>query len=110
MTAILLLGMHNDPNASINDVAIKLQKWYKSMINAAYSVTKEKCTLGNRSKASYGRVAYAITDKDGTATIVASVHDITSDKFRLKKLVDDCNQLELSTVHLHDIVEDFLSD
>lgn len=29
LTAILLLGMHNDPNAFISDVSIKFQRWYE---------------------------------------------------------------------------------
>ena len=66
--------------------------------------------IGEEKRTSYGIVAYANAKQDDTATIVASVRDITSDKQRLRKLVDNCNRLELSTVHLHDVVEDFLSD
>ena len=80
------------------------------MMNVNYAVAEEKHALGEEKRISYGIVAYANADQDGTATIVASVRDITSDKKRLKKLVDDCNRLELSTVHLLDVVEDFLSD
>jgi hypothetical protein len=80
------------------------------MMNVTYAVTEERYALGNESRTSYGIVAYANAEQDGTATIVASVHDITSDKQHLTKLVDDCNRFELSTVHLHDVVEDFLSD
>ena len=80
------------------------------MMNVTYAVAEEKYALGEEKRISYGIVAYANADQDGTATIVASVRDITSDKKRLKKLVGDCNRLELSTVHLLDVVEDFLSD
>ena len=80
------------------------------MKNVTYAVTEEKYALGEEKRTSYGIVAYANAEHDGTATIVASVRDITSDKKRLKKLVDDCNRLKLSTVHLPDVVEDFLSD
>ena len=80
------------------------------MMNVTYAVAEEKYAVGNESRTSYGIVAYANAEQDGTATIVASVRDITYDKNRLRKLVDDCNRFELSTVHLHDVVEDFLSD
>lgn len=80
------------------------------MMNVTYAVAEEKYALGKEKRTSYGIVAYANAEQDGTATIVASVRDITSDKKRLKKLVDDCNRLKLSTVHLPDVVEDFLSD
>ena len=79
------------------------------MTNVTYAITEEKYAFGGEKRTSYGIVAYANAEQDGTATIVASVRDITSDKKRLKKLVDDCNRLELSTVHLHDVVENFLS-
>ena len=80
------------------------------MMKLTYAVTEERYALGNESRTSYGIVAYANAEQNGTTTIVASIRDITSDKNRLKKLVDDCNRLELSTVHLPDVVEDFLSD
>lgn len=80
------------------------------MMNVTYAVAEEKYALGEEKRTSYGIVAYANAEQGGTVTIVASVRDITSDKKRLKKLVDDCNRLELSTVHLQDVVEDFLSD
>ena len=78
------------------------------MMNVTYAVAEEKHALENEKRTSYGIVAYANAEQDGTATIVASVRDITYDKNSLRKLVDDCNRFELSTVHLHDVVEDFL--
>lgn len=80
------------------------------MMNVTYAVAEEKYALGEERRTSYGIVAYSNAEQYGTATIVASVHDITSDKQRLRRLVDDCNRLKLSTMHLHDVVEDFLSD
>lgn len=80
------------------------------MINVTYAITEEKYTLGNESRISYGIAAYSGAKENGTATIVASVHDVTSNKEDLMNLVDDCNRLKLSTMHLSDIVEDFLSD
>ena len=80
------------------------------MIKVTYGIVEEKYTLGNESRVSYGISAYSDANKNGTATIVASVNDITSNKESLVKLVDNYNRLELSTVHLHDVVEDFLLD
>ena len=80
------------------------------MMNVTYAVAEEKYALGEEKRTSYGIVAYANAEQDGTATIVTSVRDITSDNHRLIKLVDDCNRLELSPLHLPDVVEDFLSD
>ncbi len=80
------------------------------MINVTYAICEEKYVLGNESRISYGIVACSNADQDGTATIIASVHDITDDKERLSKLVDDCNELELSIAHLNDVVEDFISE
>ena len=78
------------------------------MKNITYAISKENYAFGNETRTSYGIVAYSNANQDGSKTIVASVRDITSDKTSLTKLVNDCNRLELSTVHLNDVVEDFL--
>lgn len=78
------------------------------MKNITYAVSEERYTFGNETRISYGIVAYSNADQDGSITIVASVRDVTSDKTSLTELVNDCNRLELSTVHLNDVVEDFL--
>lgn len=80
------------------------------MINVTYAISEEKYTFGEECRTSYGIVAYSNVDQDGTKTIIASVRDITSDRDALARLVSDCNRLELSTVHLNDVVEDFLSE
>ena len=79
------------------------------MMNVTYGVTEEIYSLRATSRVSYGISAYADAEKDGTATIVVSVHNVTSDKQALNELVSLCNRLELSSVHLMDIVEDFLA-
>ena len=78
------------------------------MINVTYGVIEEIYSLGISSRTSYGIAAYADSAEDGTVTIGASVRDVTADKQALSKLVALCNRLELSTIHLNDVVEDFL--
>ena len=78
------------------------------MKNITYAVSEEIYTFGDEKRTSYGIVAYSNADQDGSKTIVASVRDVTNDKNALSRLVDDCNRLELSTIHLSDVVEDFL--
>ena len=78
------------------------------MIKITYGVTEEIYSLGGERRISYGVAAYSDAEKNGTGVIVASVHDITSEKERLSRLVDDCNRLKLSSTHLCDVVEDFL--
>ena len=78
------------------------------MKNITYAVSEEKYVFGDEARISYGIVAYSNADKDGSKTIIASVHDVTSDKISLTNLVNDCNRLELSCVHLRDVIEDFL--
>ena len=80
------------------------------MINVSYAIIEEKYTLGNESRISYGIAAYSNVKESGTATVVASVHDVTSNKEELMKLVDSFNRLKLSTLHLSDAVEDFISE
>ena len=80
------------------------------MLNVTYAIIEEKYTFGNESRVSYGISAYSNENGNDTATVVAAVHDITSNKEKLIHLIDDCNRLNLSTVHLRDVVEDFLLD
>ncbi len=79
-------------------------------MNITYGITEEVYSLGNDRRVSYGIAAYAEDDNDGTATIVASVHDVTADKKALMKFVLLCNTLKLSVIHLNDVVEDFLAN
>ena len=79
-------------------------------MDITYGITEEIYTLGSDSRKSYGIVAYSNADTDKTATIVAAIHDITSDKQKLLELVQLCNKLQLSVIHLGDVVEDFLID
>ena len=80
------------------------------MINVTYAISEEKYVFGEEYRTSYGIVAFSNADRDGTKTIVASVRDVTSNRDALARLVSDCNRLKLSTVHLNDVVEDFLSE
>ena len=79
------------------------------MTSVTYGVTEEIYSLGRSSRTSYGIAAYADSTEEGTTTVVASIHDITTDKQALAGFVALCNRLELSTVHLLDVVEDFLA-
>lgn len=79
------------------------------MMNVTYGITKEIYSLGDSSRISYGIAAYANSKEDGTSTIVASIHDITANKQALLELVQQCNRLELSTIHLDNVIEDFLA-
>ena len=38
------------------------------------------------------------------------IDDISADKDRVKKFVDDINKYQLSPIHLHDFVEDFVEN
>lgn len=77
-------------------------------MSITYGITEEIYTLGTNSRRAFGIAAYADADEDGTTTVVAAVHDITSDRKRLERLVEVCNRERLSLVHLYDVVEDFL--
>lgn len=80
------------------------------MMNVTYGVTEEIYSVGHSFRTSYGIAAYADFAEDGTATIVSSVHDITADKQTITKFVALCNRSNLSTIHLNDVVDDFLGN
>ena len=76
------------------------------MTNIKYALVEEKYIYEDTARVSYGIAAYANTEH-GCGDIVLSVHDITSDRTRLSELVESCNRLKLSTLHLNDVIEDF---
>ena len=79
------------------------------MSNITYGIINEKYRLGNECRQAFGIAVYADAEETGTATIINSVHDITANESALQELVSQCNELELSPIHLLDVVEDFLS-
>ena len=52
-----------------------------------YGITEEIYTLGEASRRSFGIAAYVDAAENNTATIVASIHDIASDRAKLAQLV-----------------------
>lgn len=49
-------------------------------------------------------IGYGIRDNDSDLLI----NDITTDKKKLEELVDTMNRLQVSPIHVRDIIEDFL--
>ena len=78
-------------------------------MKVTYGILEETYLLDQQSRTSYGIAAYVDTDIAGITSIVDSVHDITSNKEALLKLIRDCNHLKLSVLHLRDVIEDFLA-
>jgi hypothetical protein len=74
-----------------------------------YGTVTEIYALGNTSRTSYGIAVYAGAIGNGTATVIASVHDVTDEKERIDALVALCNRHRLSPEHLHDVIDDFLT-
>ena len=79
------------------------------MNTVTYGIVQELYAVETEHRISYGIAAYANMSEDGTATIVASVRDISSDKHQVEELVNLCNHLQLSLLHLDDVIEDFQS-
>ena len=71
-----------------------------------YILCRETYKSKRSERITYGIAAYA-EDKQ---TCITKLHDITSDKKALAELVSLCNRLQLSPIHLHDVVEDFLAN
>ena len=71
-----------------------------------YILCRETYKSKRSERITYGIAAYA-EDKQ---TCITKLHDITSDKNALAELVSLCNRLQLSPIHRHDVVEDFLAN
>lgn len=74
-----------------------------------YDILEEMIASDDVSRISYGIVVYSESEADGTVTILKAVHNITEDRPAIAELVSLCNRLELSPLHLLDIVDDFLN-
>ena len=81
-----------------------------NMNKVTYGMVEEIYSLGNLSRRAYGIVAYANAEEDGTATVVASAHDLTSDRRRAERLAVECNLGKLALHHFEDVIEDFLAE
>ena len=79
-------------------------------MNITSGLVEEHYAWNGGRRISYGIAIFADADTDGTVTVISAVHDITSDRSRLENLVQRCNDLDLSPIHLEDVVEDFLED
>lgn len=77
-------------------------------MHITYVVIEKTYASPPNTRASYGIAAYAYGIGNNESAVVVTIHDITPDRVALTKLVTQCNQLKLSPIHLHDIVEDFL--
>lgn len=66
------------------------------MNNVTYGLSEEIYALGNEKRVSYGIVAYSNAELDGTATIISSVRDVSSDRQAMVRLISQCNRLQLS--------------
>ena len=78
------------------------------MTAITYGVSKETYSYQGQTRTTYGLVAYADADTDGTATIVASARDLSDNRQSVEALASKCNQGNLSLHHFYDVIEDFL--
>ena len=78
------------------------------MNTAFYGLLISEVSSGQAARTSYG-ITLCQTDA-GVPIIIRSVTDLTTDKARATSLVERCNRLALSPIHLDDIIEDFLAE
>lgn len=74
-------------------------------MNVTYILCKETYKTKQAERTAYGIAAYA----QDSNTCIAHLHDVSPDKASISALVSLCNHLQLSPVHLDDVVEDFLA-
>lgn len=77
-------------------------------MNITYEITEEAYSLGASTHVSYGIAAYACSE-DGDTTMIDAIPNITADKQSLLALVALCNRLELSVLHLREVIDDYLA-
>jgi len=73
-----------------------------------YIAIQQEYGEGGLKKTDYGIAA--VTEADGCIVVLQSITAVTPDKLRIQKLVKLCNELELSMIHLEEVVDDFLTE
>ena len=71
-----------------------------------YRVVEKMPTTGYDKR--YGIAVYSLSPS-GKEELLSVRNGLTEDKGGLQNLVDLCNRLKLSPIHLDDVVEDFLT-
>ena len=51
---------------------------------------------------------YGVKVKDKTGRLLGLVEDVSTDKMRVNALVMLCNELQLSSMHFYDAINDFI--
>ena len=72
-----------------------------------YGIIKEEYFVGGGCRTTYGIVAYE-DDKCSAPTVIAAVHDVTVNDQAISDLVSLCDFLKLSSIHIGEVVDDFL--
>lgn len=72
-----------------------------------YITVQQEYGEGALKKTDYGIAA--VTEEDGCVVVIQSFTAVTSDKLRIRKLVQLCNELELDIIHLEEVIDDFLT-
>ena len=75
-----------------------------------YGLTETIYRSGSETRTAYGIAVYDDARRDGTSTVVECLNDVGSDRRKVAELVQTCNRLGLSEVHLREVVEDLLTD
>ena len=78
------------------------------MMDVKYGVVEEIYHCEDTERVSYGIVSYGTGDD--SSTLIASVHDVSTNVKKLTALVKKCNRLALSPEHLQDVVADFITE
>ena len=76
-------------------------------IQHKYIVIQSTYKNGSAKRTAFGIAA--VEEYDGITTILESISDISSDIRSVKRLVELCNDHQLSLVHFRDVVSDFLA-
>ena len=75
-----------------------------SEMDCKYILIRDTYSDDNGNHTGYGIVAV-----DHESKIVSAATDLSCNKDEVARLVQMCNELELSLVHFQDVVEDFLN-
>ena len=74
-----------------------------------YGLIKETYMIEDNEMKSYGIAVFENIKAENVVLILDSVRNISTDRAKVENLIKKCNELNLSVIHLQDVIDDMLN-
>lgn len=78
------------------------------MMKTEYCVVEEKYIVGKKEYIAFGIAE--IENYEDSYSVIMHLHNICSDFGMIEKILEKCNRLDISPIHLNEVITDLLND